>query len=443
MKKQINLFVLLFVASAIVNINCKKNDYEGPHTEFYPPDVAVAWMNLQMELNKTTPGFNPFVGDRTFGYSGIALYESVEPGIPNCQPIVFQLSDFPASSLPQIQKGIYYWPASANAAMALITKDLFANTSQANMTTIDSLEVAFTQKFQSKTTAQELQNSVDFGRKVASAIFEWSRSDGGDQGYLHNTDPTYVPPVGPGMWIPTPTKFSPPTLPHWGDNRSFIAGIATATQPAPPTAYSEEPKSTFYQMVNELYQKSLILTHEDSLSAHFWGDIPGNFNAPSHATNILTQLIVLNKLDLGKAAIAYAKHGIAISDASISVFKTKYTYNLIRPISYIRNVMGHTTWNTVIPTPSHPEYSPAHAVASAASALVMEEIFGDHYSFADHSYDATWGPRTFNSFEDYANEAAHSRFLAGIHFMPSLEAGLIQGKKVGNMVNKLRFKVHS
>lgn len=150
---------------------------------------------------------------------------------------------------------------------------------------------------------------------------------------------------------------------------------------------------------------------------------------------------MLNKLDLGAAAIAYAKHGIAISDASISVFKTKYTYNLIRPISYIQNVMGHTEWNSVIPTPSHPEYTPAHAVASAASALVMDEIFGYNYSFTDHSYDATWGPRTFNSFEDYANEAAHSRFLAGIHYIPSLEAGLIQGKKVGKMVNRLRFKV--
>jgi hypothetical protein len=243
------------------------------------------------------------------------------------------------------------------------------------------------------------------------------------------------------MWIPTPTKFAPPALPHWGDNRSFIPNIASVTQPGPPTAYSEEPKSAFYQMVDDLYQKSLTLTHEDSLTAKFWGDIPGNFNALSHATNILTQLIVLNKLDLGAAAIAYAKHGIAISDASISVFKTKYTYNLLRPISYIRNVMGHTTWNTVIPTPSHPEYSPAHAVASAASALVMDEIFGYNYSFTDHSYDATWGPRTFNSFEDYANEAAHSRFLAGIHFMPSLEAGIIQGTKIGKMVNKLRFKV--
>ncbi len=441
MQKQIKTIALLFVATALVIISCKKSDFQGPHAETYPADVAVAWMNLQMKLNKTTAGYNPFVGDRSFGYSGIALYESVEPGIPDCQPVVSQLTGFSVSSLPQLKKGIYYWPASANAAMALITKDLFANTTPSNFTTIDSLEAAFNQQFQSKATPQQLQNSVDFGRAIASAIFEWSKSDGGDQAYLHNTDPTYVPPVGPGLWIPTPTAFAAATLPHWGDNRSFIPNMASFSQPGPPIAYSEEPKSAFYQMADDLYQQSLALTHEDSLTAKFWGDIPGNYNAPSHATSILTQLIVLNKLDLGAAAIAYAKHGIAISDASISVFKTKYTYNLLRPISYIRNVMGHTTWNSVIPTPAHPDYTPAHAVASAASALVMDEIFGYNYSFTDHSYDATWGPRSYNSFKDYATEAAHSRFLAGIHFMPSLEAGLIQGEKIGKMVNRLRFKV--
>jgi hypothetical protein len=79
-------------------------------------------------------------------------------------------------------------------------------------------------------------------------------------------------------------------------------------------------------------------------------------------------------------------------------------------------------------------------VAFAASAAMLSEIFGYNYSFTDHSYDATWGPRTFKSYDDYANDAVHSRFLGGLHFGPSLATGLIQGKKVGRMVNSLRFK---
>ena len=425
-------------ASSIINVRCRKPDFSQSAKQ-YSADVATAWMKLQMNLNKTTTGFSSFPGDRAFGYSGLALYESVEPGIPNAHSVALQLSGFSSLTLPNIKRAFYYWPASANAAMAFMSRNLFANTTPANFATIDSLEAAFNQQFQSKATTQELQNSVDFGRSVASAIFEWSKSDGGDQPYMHITDPSYVPPVGPGLWIPTPPLFTPPIFPHWGGNRSFISNEANVTQPGPPLAYSEEPKSPFYQMVNELYVQSLSLTHEDSIIAKFWADIPGNFNAAAHATGILTQLIELNKFDLGEAAIAYAKHGIALYDASISVFKTKYTYNLIRPISYIRNVMGHTTWNTVVPTPSHPEYAAAHAVASAASATVMTDIFGDHYSFTDHTYDNIYGARSFSSFEDYAKEAGHSRFLGGLHYAPSIETGLMQGKKIGEMVNRLHF----
>ena len=102
--------------------------------------------------------------------------------------------------------------------------------------------------------------------------------------------------------------------------------------------------------------------------------------------------------------------------------------------------MGHTDWNTVIPTPSHPEYTAAHAVVSAASATVMESVFGKNYAFTDHTYDAVYGARSFNSFDDYAKEAAHSRVLGGIHYSPSVAAGLIQGRKVGDRINQLPFK---
>ena len=263
---------------------------------------------------------------------------------------------------------------------------------------------------------------------MATGIFNWSKTDGAHQAYSHIVDPSYTAPVGEGLWVPTSPAFGPPVHPRWGDNRSFIANIAAATQPLPPIPYSASVYSPFYAMVNELYTISLSLTHEDSIIAKFWGDQPGNLNVPAHATNILTQLIVKNNLDLGTATTAYALHGIAMNDAGISVFKTKYKYNQVRPITYI----------SILPTPPHPEYSAAHAVVSAASAVVLEKIFGTHYAFTDHSYDVTYGARSFKSFDGYAKEAGRSRLLAGIHYAASIEAGLAQGRQVGNEVMELR-----
>jgi len=317
MKK--NLITGTLVVIIFIITGCKKNDFPGEAAKKYPADVAVEWMKLHMKLSKTTPGFNSVVTNRSFAYAGLVLYEAIVPGI-NCKSLLPQLST--ANLTPSKDKKLYYWPASANAAMAMITKSLFANTSVANMASIDSLENVFSTQFQTKATPDKLQNSVDFGRLVASAIFEWSKTDGGHEAYLHITDPSYVPPSGPGLWIPTPPLFGAPVHPHWGSNRSFIPNIADATQPGPPLDYSEDAKSPFYKMVNELYTASLSLTHEDSTIAKFWADIPGNFNVPSHATNILTQLIVSNNFDLEDAVIAYAKHGIALNEATISVIKT-------------------------------------------------------------------------------------------------------------------------
>jgi len=59
---------------------------------------------------------------------------------------------------------------------------------------------------------------------------------------------------------------------------------------------------------------------------------------------------------LDKAAFAYALTGMALNDAWISCWKTRYTYNLLRPITYIRSVMGDKDWLPLLPTPPHPEY---------------------------------------------------------------------------------------
>ncbi len=162
---------------------------------------------------------------------GITLYESVLPGIPGGRSLLSQIGG--TSLTPAENKKDYYWPASLNAAMAYITKQFVENTSSANMVTIDSLENAYKINFQIEADANKIHNAEDYGMQVATAIFEWSKTDGAHQAYKYIVDPAYVPPAGPGLWIPTPTAFGPAVHPHWGDNRSFIANSASLTQPGP------------------------------------------------------------------------------------------------------------------------------------------------------------------------------------------------------------------
>ena len=99
--------------------------------------------------------------------------------------------------------------------------------------------------------------------------------------------------------------------------------------------------------------------------------------------------------------------------------------------------MGYSTWTSYLTTPGHPEYSSAHAVLSSAAADVMERMFGDIGLFTDHTYDYLgFASRTYSSFTAIGEEAGQSRLYAGIHYQPSIDAGILQGRKVAENILK-------
>lgn len=406
----------------------------------YSNDVAVAWTNLQQKFHKNTPGFNPGAAARAFAYVGLTMYESIVPGLPEYQSLVHQIA--PNVMLPNPDAGkSYYWPASLNASMKAMFTGFFTGgsitpaISAANLVSIDSLQALFSTQFANAAGIDELARSSDFGTMVGTQLFQWSKSDG-----TFNVNPPYVLPVGPGLWVPTPPAFAPPATPYGGTLRSFTPNLLSQISVPAPIAYSEDPASEFYKINQFLYDKSLVLTAEEISIAKTWGDIPGNYNGPSHFTNVVTQLVVKEKLDLAETALLYAKNGIAMYDAAIQIFKTKYELNGVRPITYIRNVLGHPTWNTVIPTPPHPEFPSAHSVIMQASAEVLKARFGEVYAFSDHTHDPLFGTRSYASFDEYAREGARSRSLAGVHYQTTAELSLLVGKQVGGLVNNLKFK---
>jgi hypothetical protein len=68
------------------------------------------------------------------------------------------------------------------------------------------LEARFERSLGAAVSPRVFDRSVRRGYEVADAIFAWSKTDGGHEGYLRNFPP-YTPPVGPGLWVPTPPSF--------------------------------------------------------------------------------------------------------------------------------------------------------------------------------------------------------------------------------------------
>ena len=155
--------------------------------------------------------------------------------------------------------------------------------------------------------------------------------------------------------------------------------------------------------------------------------------------SIVQQVIRQTKSPLDKAAEAYALVGLTINDAIISAWQTKYQYNLVRPVTYIRNVIKDASWLPVIPTPAHPEFASAHAVISASASDALNALYGNIGSITDHTYDYLSFPaRTYATFQDIGIDAGNSRFYGGIHYQPTIDAGITQGRVVSaNIVKSL------
>jgi membrane-associated phospholipid phosphatase len=414
----------------------------------YSSNVATEWFSLALQLTQQTPGFSPPVASRALAYLGLTLYESVQNGIPNAQSLAGQLNEL--QSLPTTQPDeALHWPTVANAAMATMTRMMYPNASAENKGRIDLLERSLpltdSQDFDAAAVTVEMTNrSQTYGRLMAMAVMTWARTDGGHEawGPLRRAQINYVPPSGEGQWSATPPTFAPPLLPWWGDVRPFVLTSATQCAAPPPPPYSEKPDSAFYKEAEEVYAVSNRATPEQRQFALYWADDPLKTPTPAgHWVFIAGDLLKTNKANLADAAKLYAQLNIAMADAFIAGWKTKYAVNLLRPVTYVQLVIDSNWVPTLMHTPPFPEYPSGHSVQSSSAAAVLGARFGASTRFTDNTHnDRGWGPRSFASFKAAADEAAVSRLYAGIHFRSGIEGGKVQGRCVADAVLQLKFE---
>jgi len=379
------------------------------------------------------------------GYAGVTLYEALVPGMPGYRSLVGQLDGL--TWLPAVQdRTSYHWPLVANSALASIHRRLFAQGNASVRSTIDGLEETIRTRYETSVPMEIIRRSTLRGRAVAAAIFAWSKSDGGHEGYLYNFPRTYKPPQGDALWVPTPPKYQRALQPYWGQNRPFVLPTPDACRPPPPPAFSTDPASDEYAEAWEVYSTVQNLTPYQRDTALYWADDPTlTATPPGHSLAITTQILRAESVTLDQAAEVYARVTLALADAFIACWDAKFYYNRMRPITYIQRYID-PDWNAAsitdpVYTPPFPEYPSGHSTEAGAAATVLSTLFGDDYSFTDHSQERLgFAPRTYASFWDAAREAAASRLYAGIHYRSANEQGLVQGQCVAAYVNQLQFR---
>jgi len=135
--------------------------------------------------------------------------------------------------------------------------------------------------------------------------------------------------------------------------------------------------------------------------------------APSYQWNQMTNN-ELKKFGVGtvRSERALALVHVAIYDAMVAAWDSKYTYNRPRPSQIDKDL------TTVIPDPDSPSYPSEHAVAAGAASAVLAYLF----------------PTDAQAILAQADAAGRSRLLAGVQYPSDVQAGLDLGHAVAALV---------
>ncbi len=404
--------------------------------------VMRDWYRLILELVRHTPTYSPPVASRAFGYLGVTAYEALAAGDTTMTSLAGQLNGL--TPVPQREKGVAYDEAVVmQAALSSAAREFFGNTGPTGQRALKRMTEKLSSEVSAGLAPDLVARSEAYGRSVTAHILAWSESDGGAKIENMGFPLEFTLNKGPSHWVPTSliNQQQLPLLPKWGENRPFVMQSGNACPLPPPPAYSEEKGSDFYKEAFEVYETVKNLTPEQRAVARFWSDDPMlSPTPPGHWMVIGLKILDDRKASAAEHADLLARLGVTLADAFIGCWHSKFEYDLLRPVTYIKRVID-PKWEPVLITPPFPEYPSGHSTQSGAAATVLTAFFGENFAFTDSTHEKDKLPnRSFKSFWDAAQEAGISRLYGGIHFRAAIDRGLDQGRCIGEKAVALRTR---
>lgn len=432
LNKAASFFLMLLLGGSFTSIS-----------QSQPSHVIHEWNQLLTE-QMIKDGFNPLLASRTFAYCNLSLYQAYSTSSGKTIQLGKVLRGF---KFPQKAKtgDINFEIAAIQAFYKTAIKHIYREYAA------DSLIKKHLNYFRKTGIGEStIKNSLELGDSIALACNNRAAADGFA---ASKALPNYIFSNQPGKWKPTPPEFRSALEPHWETLQTFLVDSASQFSQSFEIPYSTEKNSDFYSMVHYIYQTSNELTPEQRNIALYWDDNPdlNNFvghipkprrhiNPVSHWICIIAQFCKQEKYSFEKTSLVYALCSMAMADAVISVWHDKYKYELVRPVTYIRELID-PDWMPLIITPPFPEFTSGHSGISAAAAQILTAFAGPTYSFTDSTFSIIglpYLPRTFSSFLQAADEAGLSRLYGGIHYQNGIQAGNKQGKSIGiNILSKV------
>ena len=413
----------------------------GPAT--LTSDITWEWLEEYLRIEKNLPGFRPAPTCRALAYINMGAYETAIPAMPAKRSLAEAIPGFPEVSLVYRTNQID-WEIALNAYYQRTFNFFLFNATPADRF---SMQYVYDQQLAllgAGVPQGIIENSIEWGYQVADAVIAYSETDREGATQCRVPQPqTYFPPSGAGLWTPTYPDYGAPMFPYWGKVRTFGAKLGDITSLPPAAKFDTDPNSAYYREHLEVANTVNNMTTENRWIAEFWSDdLTGlTFSPPARIYAISNQLISQEKLNLEQTLHFYCVLGIAINDAAVACWNSKYIYNTERPVTYItqhidpdfKSILGEAI-NVQGMNPAFPGYPSGHSTFAGVSWRLFEHFFGANYDFTDNCHygrvEFQGYPRTYHSWKQMAEENAYSRIPLGVH----VRMDCVEGLRLGNLM---------
>jgi hypothetical protein len=401
-------------------------------------DVVTDWNSLfrtaaQADSSMSNPGW----ASRTLAMMNGAMYDSLQAIDRTHQPFLVNASAPPNAS---------FEAAAAQASHRILS---LAYPSQSAL-----LDSALSATLGGVADGPAKTAGIQLGTSVADHYIDLRHGDGADQIVQ------YTPHSDPGHWRPDPMN---PTQEAWGPGWGTVAPFAltSPTQfvaPPPPDMTSQQYADSFNEVKELGALDSTTRTADQTEMALFWAYDRRNMGPPPVLFNsAVSQIADQQGNTMEENARLFAITSVALADAGVASWESKYSYDLWRPISAIREAdtdgnpltEADPDWVPlgapgagVVPdfTPPFPAYVSGHATFGEAMFRSLEYFYGtDDVTFMLTSDELPGVIRTFDSFSDASVENARSRIYMGVHFDFDDIEGRALGGEIADWINATAF----
>jgi hypothetical protein len=380
-----------------------------PDNSYPVPDANNPFADPQF------PFANPPYAARAYAYVTVAQFDALKaawyykylynrPAPSRVDSSIQQL--MPASDLPA-------YP-SEDAVLSGVTAELLKLLFPAAVEeiTLKAAEQRQAALLAGKATSSDIAAGLALGQAVATAFVARAGADGmrtaGGSPTIWAAMAAGAAARGEIPWKSMETPPRPPMLPLFGNVRAWMMTPADIVRerPGPPPSTSSELMAREVAEVRRYVDGG---TREELAIANFWNDGPSTPTPPGHWNLIVQPYVRKAEMSEVRAARTFALLNMAMHDAAVACWETKFFYFNPRP-SHLDPEL-----KTLIGLPNFPSYTSGHSTFSAAAAELLSYVF----------------PSGAPEFARQKDEAAISRLYAGIHYRADIEVGTAHGKRIG------------